>query len=213
MISLILLSAGEGRRFGRKKQFEKLFGKPLFMHSLERLLGKFDETILVLPPEDINLSIPAGVVKVSGGKERQDSVFNALLETKGDLVVVHDCARPFASLELFLRVSDLGEFEGKIPALPVRDTIKRVAHGMVVETVDRTNLWLSQTPQAFRKRTLLECHFKARNEGFYATDDAQLLERYGYKVGVIQGEPTNIKITYSEDMLLAEAIGKLLGYG
>ena len=84
---------------------------------------------------------------------------------------------------------------------------------MVVETVDRTNLWLSQTPQAFRKRTLLECHFKARNEGFCATDDAQLLERYGYKVGVIQGEPTNIKITYPEDMLLAEAIGKLLGYG
>ncbi|QID33287.1 2-C-methyl-D-erythritol 4-phosphate cytidylyltransferase [Pampinifervens florentissimum] len=212
MISLILLSAGEGRRFGRKKQFEKLFGKPLFMHSLERLIGKFDETILVLPPEDINLSIPAGVVKVPGGKERQDSVFNALLEAKGDLVVVHDCARPFASLELFLRVCDLGEFEGKIPALPVRDTIKRVAHGMVVETVDRTNLWLSQTPQAFRKRTLLECHFKARNEGFYATDDAQLLERYGYKVGVLLGEPTNIKITYPEDLPLAEAIGRLLGY-
>ena len=123
MISLILLSAGEGRRFGRKKQFEKLFGKPLFMHSLERLLGKFDETILVLPPEDMDLKVPVGVVKVPGGKERQDSVFNALLEAKGDLVVVHDCARPFASLELFLRVCDLVEFEGKSPAFPVSDTI------------------------------------------------------------------------------------------
>ncbi len=213
MISLILLSAGEGRRFGRKKQFEKLLGKPLFMHSLERLLDRFEETLLVLPEEDMKISLPPGVVKVLGGKERQDSVFNALLEAKGDVVIVHDCARPFASLELFLKVSQLGDFEGKIPAVPVRDTIKRVAHGMVVETVDRKNLWLSQTPQAFRKRTLLECHFRARNEGFYATDDAQLLERYGYKVGIVQGEPTNIKITYPEDMLLAEAIGRLLGYG
>ncbi len=213
MISLILLSAGEGRRFGRKKQFEKLLGKPLFMHSLERLLGQFDETLIVLPPEDINLSLPAGVVKVAGGKERQDSVFNAILEARGDVVIVHDCARPFASLELFHRVSQLGEFEGNIPAVPVRDTIKRVAQGMVLETLDRTNLWLSQTPQAFRRKTLLECHFRARNEGFYATDDAQLLERYGYKVGVILGEPTNIKITYPEDLPLAEVIGKLLGYG
>jgi len=83
----------------------------------------------------------------------------------------------------------------------------------VVETVDRSNLWLSQTPQGFDRKVLLECHFKGRNEGFFATDDAMLLEHYGYKVGIVQGEATNIKITYQEDMVLAEAIGKILGYG
>ncbi|MEJ5339666.1 MAG: 2-C-methyl-D-erythritol 4-phosphate cytidylyltransferase [Aquificaceae bacterium] len=213
MISLVLLSAGEGRRFGRKKQFERLLGKPLFMHSLERLLGRFDETLLVLPSEDMGISVPEGVRKVPGGRERQDSVFNAVLEAQGEVVVIHDCARPFASLELFLKVSQLGEFEGKVPAVPIRDTVKRVVHGMVVETVDRSNLWLSQTPQAFRRRVLLDCHFRARGEGFSVTDDAQLLERYGYRVGVVQGEVTNVKVTYPEDMLLAEAIGRLLGYG
>ncbi|MCX8059915.1 MAG: 2-C-methyl-D-erythritol 4-phosphate cytidylyltransferase, partial [Aquificaceae bacterium] len=131
---------------------------------------------------------------------------------QGEVVVVHDCARPFASTELFLKVAELGTYEGKVCAVPVRDTVKRVAEGMVVETVDRRGLWLSQTPQAFRKSVLLECHFRARQEGFLATDDAQLLERYGYKVAVVEGEPSNIKITYPEDLLLAESIGRLLGY-
>lgn len=214
MISLILLSAGEGKMFGEKKQFRKFLGKPLFMHSLEKTLGKFDEIILVLPPEDMERwPLPQGVKKVQGGKERQDSVFNALLEANGEVVVIHDCARPFASLDLFFKVSNLGEYQGKIPAIPVRDTIKRVLHGIVIETVDRSNLWLSQTPQGFDRKVLLECHFKGRNEGFFATDDAMLLEHYGYKVGIVQGEATNIKITYQEDMVLAEAIGKILGYG
>jgi 2-C-methyl-D-erythritol 4-phosphate cytidylyltransferase len=213
MISLILLAAGEGRRFGRKKQFERLFGKPIYMLSLERLHKLFDETLLVLPEEDLQKTpVPEGVKKVAGGKERQDSVFNALIEAKGQVVVLHDCARPFASLELFKKVCELGEFHGKICAIPIRDTVKRVADSMVVQTIDRRGLWLSQTPQAFTKKVLLECHFKARNEGFFATDDAMVLERYGYKVGVVMGEPTNIKITYPEDMLLAEAIGLLLSY-
>ncbi len=214
MISLILLSAGEGRRFGKRKQFERLFGKPLFMHSLEKVLGKFEEIILVLPPEDLDsFKLPQEVKRVQGGKERQDSVFNALLEAKGDIVIIHDCARPFASLGLFQKVSQLGEYHGKITAIPVRDTVKRVFQGMIIETVDRSNLWLAQTPQAFKRNILLECHFRGRDEGFFATDDASLLERYGYKVGIVESSPLNIKITYPEDMLLAEAIGRVLGYG
>lgn len=213
MISLILLCAGEGRRFGRKKQFENLFGKPLFMHSLERLLGKFDEILLVLPSEDLErFKLPREVKRVVGGKERQDSVFNALIEASGDVVVIHDCARPFASLELFQKVSHLGDYHGKITAIPVRDTVKRVFQDMVIETLDRRGLWLAQTPQGFKRRILLECHFRSREEGFFATDDAMLLERYGYKVSVVEGSPLNIKITYPEDLLLAKAIGKLLGY-
>jgi 2-C-methyl-D-erythritol 4-phosphate cytidylyltransferase len=95
---------------------------------------------------------------------------------------------------------------GKICALPVRDTLKQVSEGMVIKTIDRTGLWHSQTPQAFLRKVLLECHFRARSEGFFATDDAMLLERYGYRVGVVMGEPTNIKITYPEDLTLAQRL-------
>jgi 4-diphosphocytidyl-2-methyl-D-erithritol synthase len=150
--------------------------------------------------------VPPKVKKVAGGKERQDSVLEGILEAEGDIVIVHDCARPFASRELFLKVSELGDFEGKICALPVRDTLKQVSEGMVIKTIDRTGLWHSQTPQAFLRKVLLECHFRARSEGFFATDDAMLLERYGYRVGAVMGEPTNIKITYPEDIALAQRL-------
>lgn len=205
--SVILLAAGEGRRFGIKKQYIPLGGKPLYMHSLEKVLDLFEEVILVLPEEDLQkIKVPPKVKKVAGGKERQDSVLEGILQAEGDIVIIHDCARPFASRELFLKVSELEDFEGKICALPVRDTLKQISEGMVIKTIDRTGLWHSQTPQAFLRKVLLECHFRARSEGFFATDDAMLLERYGYKVGVIMGEPTNIKITYPEDLVLAQRL-------
>jgi 2-C-methyl-D-erythritol 4-phosphate cytidylyltransferase len=205
--SVILLAGGEGSRFGTKKQYILLGGKPLYMHSLEKVLDLFEEVILVLPEEDLQkIKVPPKVKKVAGGKERQDSVLEGILEAEGDIVIVHDCARPFASRELFLKVSELGDFEGKICALPVRDTLKQVSEGMVIKTIDRTGLWHSQTPQAFLRKVLLECHFRARSEGFFATDDAMLLERYGYRVGVVMGEPTNIKITYPEDLTLAQRL-------
>ena len=205
--SVILLAGGEGSRFGTKKQYILLGGKPLYMHSLEKVLDLFEEVILVLPEEDLQkIKVPSKVKKVAGGKERQDSALEGILEAEGDIVIVHDCARPFASRELFLKVSELGDFEGKICALPVRDTLKQVSEGMVIKTIDRTGLWHSQTPQAFLRKVLLECHFRARSEGFFATDDAMLLERYGYRVGVVMGEPTNIKITYPEDLALAQRL-------
>jgi len=205
--SVILLAGGEGSRLGTKKQYIPLGGRPLYMHSLEKVLDLFEEVILVLPEEDLQkIKVPPKVKKVAGGKERQDSVLEGILEAEGDIVVVHDCARPFASRELFLKVSELGDFEGKICALPVRDTLKQVSEGMVIRTIDRTGLWHSQTPQAFLRKVLLECHFRARSEGFFATDDAMLLERYGYRVGVVMGEPTNIKITYPEDLALAQRL-------
>jgi 2-C-methyl-D-erythritol 4-phosphate cytidylyltransferase len=205
--SVILLAGGEGSRLGTKKQYIPLGGKPLYMHSLEKVLDLFEEVILVLPEEDLQkVKVPSKVKKVAGGKERQDSVLEGILEAEGDIVIIHDCARPFASRELFLKVSELGDFEGKICALPVRDTLKQVSEGMVIKTIDRTGLWHSQTPQAFLRKVLLECHFRARSEGFFATDDAMLLERYGYRVGVVMGEPTNIKITYPEDIALAQRL-------
>ncbi len=207
MKACIILAAGEGKRLGFRKQFIEIEGKPLFMFSLEKALKIFDEVILTLPQDALaRVPVPEGVKKVEGGKERQDSVLNALLETEAEVVVVHDSARPLATEEMFREVSNLGDLDGKITAVPSRDTIKEVSGETVLRTVDRSHLWLSQTPQGFKRKVLLECHFRARNEGFYGTDDASLLERYGYRVGVVMGSFWNIKVTYREDMQFLERI-------
>ncbi len=208
MISVVILASGEGRRIGFRKQFAELCGKPLFMHSLERVLDLFEEVILVLP-EDVleEIKVHPKVKKVAGGKERQDSVFNALLEARGEVVVIHDSARPLATREMFLKVSEIGDYDGKIVAVKARDTLKEVADSHVVRTINRSIVWHAQTPQAFRRKILLECHFRARSEGFLGTDDASLLERYGYRVGIVEGSFWNVKVTYPEDL---EMVKKLL---
>ncbi len=207
MKACVILAAGEGRRLGLRKQFIEIQGKPLFMYSVEKALKIFDEVILVLPRDAISrVSVPEGVKKVEGGKERQDSVLNGILETEAEVVVIHDAARPLATEEMFREVSNLGEFDGKIVAVPSRDTIKEVSNETVLRTVDRSHIWLSQTPQAFKRKVLLECHFRARNEGFYGTDDASLLERYGYRVGVVMGSYWNVKVTYREDLQFLEKL-------
>jgi 2-C-methyl-D-erythritol 4-phosphate cytidylyltransferase len=209
MKACIILAAGEGKRLGLRKQFIEIEGKPLFMFSLEKALKIFDEVLITLPPDSVDkVPLPEGVKRVEGGKERQDSVLNALLETEADVVVIHDSARPLATEEMFREVSHLEDYDGKIVAVPSRDTVKEVSGETVLRTVDRTHLWLSQTPQGFKRKVLLECHFRSRNEGFYATDDAGLLERYGYRVGIVMGSYWNVKVTYREDIQFIERILK-----
>ncbi len=207
MKACVVLAAGEGKRIGFRKQFIEIHGKPLFMYSLEKALKLFDEVILVLPKDVLNkVSVPEGVKKVEGGKERQDSVLNGILEAEADIVVIHDSARPLASEDMFREVANLGDYDGKIVAVPSRDTLKEVSSETVLRTIDRSHIWLAQTPQAFKRKVLLECHFRARNEGFYGTDDASLLERYGYKVGIVMGSYWNVKVTYKEDIYYLEKL-------
>ncbi|NPB06839.1 MAG: 2-C-methyl-D-erythritol 4-phosphate cytidylyltransferase [Aquificae bacterium] len=207
MKAFVLLASGEGRRTGFRKQFALLCGKPMFMHALEKALGLFDELILVLPPDAVESTpVPPGVKKVAGGKERQDSVYEALKVVNAELVVLHDAARPLTPRELFLRVTQLGPYDGLIAAARARDTIKEVENGRVVRTLDRSRVWHAQTPQAFKTEILLACHERARKEGFLATDDAALLERYGYEVGVLESSFWNFKVTYPEDLKVAELL-------
>ena len=208
-ITAIILASGEGKRMGFRKQFFEVCGKPLFLHSLEKVIDLFDEVIITLPQDAIDrVKVPLGVKKVVGGQERQHSVYNALLEATGDIVVIHDAARPLASKDLFLKVSELGDYGGKIVAVPARDTLKEVVEGRVLRTLDRSVVWHAQTPQAFYRKVLLECHLRAQAEGFIGTDDASLLERYGYSVGIVEGSYWNVKITYPEDL---ELVKRLLG--
>jgi 2-C-methyl-D-erythritol 4-phosphate cytidylyltransferase len=177
-----------------------------------------DEIILVVNAEEIERAREEivgtyGLKKVTdiveGGEWRQGSVFKALraLSSGVEMVLVHDGARPLATPALFTRaIKALRDCEGVITAVAVVDTVKEVEGGWVVRTPDRRRLWAIQTPQCFRSPALLDAHERANQEGVWATDDAALLERYGYRVRVVEGELTNLKITYPRDIILAEAL-------
>ncbi len=203
------------------KQFMLLGGLPLLVHSLRVLQASpvISEIILAVPEPDRDLC-QADIVSryklakvtqvVAGGERRQDSVRHALQAAGGDLDValVHDAVRPFLTGEMIERVvARAREVGGAIVAIPMRDTVKVASEDLLIQrTVDRQQLWLAQTPQAFRAGLLREAHEKALAEGVQATDDALLLERYGHTVGIVEGRGDNIKVTRPEDLVMGEAV-------
>lgn len=223
--AVILPAAGSSSRFNDpnyKKPFAPLGGRAVWLHSAEKFLHRDDvvQVILVISPEDrenFNFKFSAnaailGVDVVDGGKERADSIENALarLKPEADYIAVHDAARPCIADEWITRVFAAAEKSGAaIMALPVSGTLKRVADGTTIsETVSRDGLWEAQTPQVFRRALLLEAY--GRRAGFNATDDAQLVELLGKPVTVVRGSPINLKITTKEDLRLAEQALKAL---
>jgi 2-C-methyl-D-erythritol 4-phosphate cytidylyltransferase len=170
-----------------------------------------EPVVCVLPskyPEAVHRATDSeGVLTTTGGATRQESVAAGLELVDTRTVVVHDAARPLVTEAMLKEVTaPLTEFVGAITALRMSETIKRADRDLVVETIDRSSLWRSQTPQAFRTEELRRAHNKAREESFVATDDAQLIERYGGRVAIVPGDPSNIKLTYEEDFIIAEAL-------
>lgn len=223
-VGVIIASAGQSKRLGHNKVLMELAGKPVLFFSLEKFLrlDTLSEMVIVIRPQDEedvrNLLSKAGftypfIKIVHGGKERQDSVYKGLKAlTFSQIVAIHDGARPFASFELIDKLIKEAEiYSAVIPALPVKETIKIVRDGYVESTPQRELLWSVQTPQVFRYEVLIEAYEKAYKDGFYGTDDASLVERIGYKIKVIEGEYTNLKITTKEDLLLAHRYLELLG--
>jgi 2-C-methyl-D-erythritol 4-phosphate cytidylyltransferase len=172
--------------------------------------GGCDPVIVALPPDlerpdDVDPGV--GISFVEGGATRQESVANALRMVTSGRVVVHDAARPLADVSLLKEVlAALKDVDGVIPAIPMDETIKKVAEGRAVETVDRSSLWRVQTPSAFHTEVLRKAHEQAAREGFEGTDEGQLVERYGGSVAIVQGSRVNIKVTYPEDLDLVEAL-------
>ncbi len=214
-VSAIVVAAGAGRRFGSAKQFTLLRGKPVLERTLEAIAGhpKVDRIVLVLPAGESGAryrkrwSKIAAVVR--GGERRQDSVargFARLKSGPGGLVLVHDGVRPLVSREVISRViAKAGETGAAVAAIPVEDTIKESAGGFVVRTLERNSLRRIQTPQGFRTEVLGEALRRAREDGFYGTDEAVLVERTGHAVALVMGDPRNIKITTAADLKIAEA--------
>ena len=219
----LIPAAGLGLRMGGtvRKQFRPLGGLPLLVHSLRVFQSSpvIDAVVLAVPEADRNycrteIVEPHGFTKVThvvaGGKERQDSVRQALavVDESVHLVVIHDAVRPFVTETMVKQVVEAAKADGAaIIALPMRDTVKQVGEDHFIErTVDRKSLWLAQTPQAFRRDWLDEAHRKAQAEGLAATDDAFLLEWMGHPVRVVEGSGENIKVTRPEDFVIGEAI-------
>ena len=219
----IVPAAGSGNRMGRElsKQYLALGGMPLLVHTLNvfERCPVVDALLVVVPPSDVeavrtemlprwSLKKLAGIVP--GGKERQDSVRAGIeaLDRETELVVIHDAVRPFITVELIENCIRAAAEEGAATVgVPVKDTVKEVgADGRVTRTCDRNLLWLTQTPQAFRRDIIENAHRAAVRDGYRGTDDTSLVERLGIAVRMIRGDYGNIKITTPEDLVIAEAL-------
>jgi len=215
--SAIITAAGSGRRFGEAKQFKRLHGKPLYEYSLDTFIKSrlFDEVILVIPnnnqekiKREIKREYGSKVSLVIGGPNRQDSVKNAIQNSipKIDLVVIHDAARPFITKSLIEKcISACKTSDGAIIAMQPHDTIKFSKNNIVEKTIDRTNIWMAQTPQAFNKQKILEAYSSREFDDLIITDESSLMEKLGYKIIIVPGDGKNFKITTLDDWKRAEA--------
>jgi 2-C-methyl-D-erythritol 4-phosphate cytidylyltransferase/2-C-methyl-D-erythritol 2,4-cyclodiphosphate synthase len=213
----LVVAAGRGTRLGGAlpKQYLDLGGKKLLRHALDSLTRHdgISSVRVVFDPSDaahyelatqgLDLLPP-----VAGGSKRQDSVrlgLESLASLNPARVLVHDGARPFLDAGLISRVLDaLDQAPAAIPALPVLDTVKRGAGGVIAETVSRANLWRAQTPQGFRYKEILAAHRAVIGEDL--PDDAAVAERAGLPVRLIEGSEDNIKVTTAEDLMRASRI-------
>jgi 2-C-methyl-D-erythritol 4-phosphate cytidylyltransferase/2-C-methyl-D-erythritol 2,4-cyclodiphosphate synthase len=220
----IIPAGGVGKRLKaqKAKQYLLLDSVPVLVHALKvfQRAKVINEVILVLPRDDIassrqlinNYGLTKLSAVVAGGKERQDSVRNGLaaISRKCDVVVIHDAVRPFVTAGLIKQVVTAAKTTGAASAgVKAKDTIKETKKdNLVSATIPRQNLWLTQTPQAFKLELLKKAYIAAYRDKYYGTDDASLVERIGAKVKLIQGSYENIKITTPEDLILAKALMK-----
>jgi 2-C-methyl-D-erythritol 4-phosphate cytidylyltransferase len=221
-VAALVLAAGRGERLGaeRPKAFVQVAGRALLVHALSAVAAarEIDQVIPVLGPADELAwgelaaeldSIPKLSDPVSGGAERQDSMAAGLAALPPDVshVAVHDAARPLVRPDDVDRVVRAAKRTGAaILAVPVRDTIKRVRDGRVVETPPRSECFAAQTPQVFEVGILREALAKAALDGRIGTDDAEIVEALGTPVCVVTGDPGNIKVTHADDLKLAERL-------
>lgn len=218
----LIVAAGKGKRMGSEisKQFLTLKGKPILYYTLKAFsqCERINSIILVLSKEELEFARKEIVEKynftkvtalVEGGKERQQSVYNGLKAIDNcNIVAIHDGARPFVTTDIIEAGIGYAErFGASACGVRPKDTIKVVSEeGFSVTTPNRNTLMAVQTPQCFKFDLIMECHQKADIEKYSATDDTMILEKYGHRVYLYEGDYKNIKVTTPEDMLLGEEI-------
>ena len=216
----ILVAAGRGERMGagRPKAFLEVAGQSLLVRSARAFdrAGSVDTIVAVVPEAELEtarrLLEPVGKVSaiVAGGARRQDSVLEGMKAAPDGfdgVVLVHDAARPFVSERLIEAVTVAARERGAaVPVFAVADTIKRVKDGVVMETVDRSELAAAQTPQAFRFALLGRAYEAAYRDRSTVTDEAMAVERIGETVAAVPGEAANRKLTTPDDLAWAETM-------
>jgi 2-C-methyl-D-erythritol 4-phosphate cytidylyltransferase len=218
-VGVVLPAAGRGERAGagELKQFRPIAGVPMLLRAVRPFAQhlRVRQIVIALPREHVArppdwLADLVGdrLRTVGGGATRAASVRAALrvLEPDCTIVVVHDAARPFVSqreIDAVIEAAESGR--GALVAIPVSDTLKRGADGLVGGTVSREGLWRALTPQAF-PRHLFEAAYAKATDDLDTTDDAMLMEAMGVPVALIEGRTINIKVTTADDFLLAEAL-------
>src|ERR687898_519209 len=217
-VAAVVVAAGRGERLGTpEKVLLPLSGRAMLVWSLRALERAQTIGPVVVVAGDHTREAVGQLVRdggfakvraiVAGGERRQDSVAAGLaaLPEGVEIVVIHDGARPLAEPELFDRCAAAAAESGAaIAATPVSDTLKRVAEGAIMGTVDRSGLWAAQTPQAFRLETLHRAMAASSEE--VVTDEARLYEVAGLPVTVVPSSSANLKVTLAEDIPVAEAL-------
>ncbi len=225
-VGVIIAAGGSGTRTGSTelKQFRWIAGKPMLLHSLQRLQQRADVAMVVCvlpreyvadPPPWIFQCDTDRLLLSPGGRERQQSVISGMedLPAECEVIVVHDAARPFftdATADAVIAAARGGKCA--VPVLPMVDTVKRLdSDKRVVVTVDRSGLWRAQTPQAFPREMLENAHSAAMKDGVVASDDSALCERLGFHCVGVPGSERAVKITTESDFTLAESLSILGG--
>jgi len=208
----VIVAAGGGTRFGARKQFVEVAGKPLYYYSIKAFRPYVDRTILVVPEEDVDRVEPYGAAVIAGGRNRYDSVYNAIKAiddvaggvSDDTVVMIHDGARPCITSEVIEKViADTLQYDAAVPTVPVTDTIRTVDG----ELMDRSKLRAMQTPQSFRYGLLKASFDKLMGlpeeaiASLHITDDVQVVyQMSGTNAHMTEGDPRNIKVTTPNDI-------------
>lgn len=221
---MVIAAAGKGTRIGGPvpKQYLKIGGEPVILRTLKAFeaIDEVDHIFIVTNDEYTehcskivkDNSIKKVEAIVTGGTQRQDSVYNALQEINRvrpgvAYVLIHDGARPFVNETVIRNVIKATDDKGAAVACVAMKNSVRESFDGKSRAVDRANYFSVQTPQGFRKSILMEAYDKALSEGYYGTDDAGLVERAGYDVEIVDGDYQNIKITTKEDLPMENRVG------
>ncbi|KOR26359.1 2-C-methyl-D-erythritol 4-phosphate cytidylyltransferase [Clostridium sp. FAM 1755] len=220
--SVIIVAAGKGKRMNSNisKQFLKIKNKPILYYTLNKFSNHKDIDEIVLVTLEDKIEACKNIIKkynidkiskiVSGGRERQDSVYNGLkaVSKDCDVVLIHDAARPFVTSNIIDDgIKYAKQYEAAACGVTPKDTIKiKDKKGFSIDTPNREDLFIVQTPQCFSYNVILDCHENLKRHNRKVTDDTMVLETYGKSVYLYEGSYSNIKITTPEDLILGEQI-------
>lgn len=226
----LIVAGGKSVRFGGEvpKQFRSVCGRPMLSWAIDSFeKAKSVDQVLVVVPEDYMIYTSEKVIDpydfskvikvVGGGDSRPASVYNGLLALSEatDYVAIHDGARPLVSHEDIDKVVEAAKKDkAAILATKATDTVKRVRDSFIISTLERDSLYMAQTPQVFQYDMIMDVHreYAGKSGDKWATDDASMVEKKGFKVRTIEPSSPNFKITSADDLLLAETILKERGY-